>query len=232
MIQIENLRKHYKLGGEIVKAVDDISFEIKDAEMLAIIGPSGSGKSTTMQILGGLDRPDSGRVVVDEQDIAKLSRGKLAQYRNKKIGFIFQTFNLQPHLTAIENVELPLLFSQVSRRKRREMAKEALVKVGLADRLNHRPNELSGGQRQRVSIARALVNKPSIIFADEPTGNLDSKTGQSILELLRKLNKEEKVTIIIVTHDEYIARSTDRIIQIRDGKIIHDKDSAKELTKE
>ncbi|MEO6729497.1 MAG: ABC transporter ATP-binding protein [Candidatus Dojkabacteria bacterium] len=230
MIQVENLIKHYKLGGEIVKAVDDISFRIEDSEMLSIIGPSGSGKSTTMQILGGLDSPDSGTVVVDGQNIAKLSRGKLAQYRNKKIGFIFQTFNLQPHLTAIENVELPLLFSTVSRRKRREMAKDALIKVGLQDRLNHRPNELSGGQRQRVSIARALVNQPSIIFADEPTGNLDSKTGQSILELLRMLNKEEGVTIIIVTHDEYIAKSTDRIIQIKDGKIINDKVSEKALT--
>lgn len=219
MINVNNLKKFYKLGGETVKAVDGISFEIKDGEMLSIIGPSGSGKSTLMHILGGLDTADSGIVEVDGANIEELSGGRLARYRNKKIGFIFQTFNLQPHLTALENVELPLVFAGIRRGKRKQMAKEALVKVGLENRMNHKPNELSGGQRQRVSIARAIVNRPSIIFADEPTGNLDSKTGKSILELLRKLNQDEGVTVIIVTHDEYIARSTDRIIQIFDGKI-------------
>lgn len=207
------------MGGEVIKALDDISFEISDADMVSIIGPSGSGKSTLMHILGGLDRPNSGEVIVDDQDINKLSQKRLAEYRNRKIGFVFQTFNLQPNLTALENVELPLIFSGMSGRKRRELAKEALVKVGLYDRLKHKPNELSGGQRQRVSIARALVNNPSIIFADEPTGNLDSKTGDIILELLKELNKEEKVTIIIVTHDDYVAKAADRIIEVKDGKI-------------
>jgi putative ABC transport system ATP-binding protein len=220
MIKVINLKKHYNLGGEVVRAVDDISLEINDGEMVSIIGPSGSGKSTLMQILGGLDKSDNGKVIVDGQDISKLSSSKLAGYRNKKIGFIFQSFNLQPHLTALENVELPLIFSNYSRSKRKAMAQEALVKVGLADRLNHKPSELSGGQRQRVSIARAIVNKPVIIFADEPTGNLDSKSGEAILKLLKELNNEEKVTIIIVTHDGSIAEATDRIIKMKDGKII------------
>jgi putative ABC transport system ATP-binding protein len=219
MIKVQNLKKYYKLGGEEVRALDDVSFEIKDGEILSIIGPSGSGKSTLMHILGGLDSPDEGVVEVDDINLEKMSSAKLARYRNKKIGFIFQTFNLQPHLTALENVELPLIFAGHSSKRRKDMAREALIKVGLEKRMNHKPNELSGGQRQRVSIARAIVNKPTIIFADEPTGNLDSKTGKTILELLKKLNSEEGVTIIIVTHDEYIAKSTNRIIQIFDGKL-------------
>lgn len=219
MIKVQNLKKYYKLGGEEVRALDDVSFEIKDGEMLSIIGPSGSGKSTLMHILGGLDSPESGIVEVDDVNLEKISGAKLARYRNKKIGFIFQTFNLQPHLTALENVELPLIFGGIGRKRRSDMAKDALTKVGLEKRMNHKPNELSGGQRQRVSIARAIVNNPSIIFADEPTGNLDSKTGKTILELLKKLNTEEGVTVIIVTHDEYIAKSTNRIIQIFDGKL-------------
>lgn len=230
MIEIKNLKKYYKLGGEIVKAVDDISFNIEDGEMLSIIGPSGSGKTTLMHILGGLDAPDDGDVIVDGENLRKFSGKKLAEYRNKKVGFVFQTFNLQPHLTALENVELPLIISGVNQKKRKEMASIALEKVGLKDRMNHKPNELSGGQRQRVSIARALVNSPKIILADEPTGNLDSKTGDMILDLLKSLNKQEGVTIIIVTHDEYVARSCDKIIQIQDGKIKKNGDS--ELIKE
>jgi len=230
MIEIKNLKKYYKLGGEIVKAVDDISFNIEDGEMLSIIGPSGSGKTTLMHILGGLDTPGDGDVIVDGENLRSFSGKKLAEYRNKKVGFVFQTFNLQPHLTALENVELPLIISGVNQKKRKEMASIALEKVGLKDRMNHKPNELSGGQRQRVSIARALVNSPKIILADEPTGNLDSKTGDMILDLLKSLNKQEGVTIIIVTHDEYVARSCDKIIQIQDGKIKKNGDS--ELIKE
>lgn len=230
MIEITNLVKHYKLGGELVKAVDDISFVVEDSEMISIIGPSGSGKSTLMHIIGGLDTPQEGSIKVDGMDLASMKKSQLAKYRNKKIGFVFQTFNLQSHLTAEENVELPLVFAGIPKKKRRAMAKESLIKVGLGDRLKHKPNELSGGQRQRVSIARALVNSPSIILADEPTGNLDSKTGDIILQLLKDLNKQQKVTLIIVTHDEYVAKSCERIIQIKDGKISDSKDHAKLIT--
>jgi putative ABC transport system ATP-binding protein len=218
LIQVQNLKKYYTLGGETVKALDDISFEIKSGEMIAIMGPSGSGKSTLMHILGGLDKPDSGKVIVDDEDIAKLNSRKLADYRNKKIGFVFQTFNLQPHLTATENVELPLIFSKRSG-KRSVNAIEALKKVALGDRLNHKPSELSGGQRQRVSVARSIVNKPKILFADEPTGNLDTKNGRLILDLLKDLNKNEGITLIIVTHDSSVAAECDRILQIKDGKL-------------
>ncbi len=207
------------MGGETVEALKNVSLDIEQGEMVAIIGPSGSGKSTMMHILGGLDRPDSGEVFVDEESLSKLSQRKLADYRNKKIGFIFQTFNLQPDLTSIENVELPLIIAGKNSKERKKLAKEALTKVGLGDRLKHKPNELSGGQRQRVSIARALVNSPKIIFADEPTGNLDSKTGANVLELLKKLNKDEGVTIIIVTHDNDIAEQCDRIVRMKDGEI-------------
>ena len=230
MIKVSNLVKHYKLGGETVKAVDDVSFEVEDGEMISIIGPSGSGKSTLMHIIGGLDTPENGVIEVDGDNLKKLKKGQLAKYRNKKVGFVFQTFNLQTHLTAQENVELPLIFAGIPKKTRSELAKEALVKVGLQDRLKHKPNELSGGQRQRVSIARALVNSPSIILADEPTGNLDSKTGDMILSLLKDLNEQQKVTLIIVTHDEYVARACKRIIQIKDGKISDSKDGAKLIT--
>lgn len=219
MIKVEKLNKKYKMGGETVEALKNVSLDIEQGEMVAIIGPSGSGKSTMMHILGGLDRPDSGEVFVDEESLSKLSQRKLADYRNKKIGFIFQTFNLQPDLTSIENVELPLIIAGKNSKERKKLAKEALTKVGLGDRLKHKPNELSGGQRQRVSIARALVNSPKIIFADEPTGNLDSKTGANVLELLKKLNKDEGVTIIIVTHDNDIAEQCDRIVRMKDGEI-------------
>jgi len=219
MIKVINLKKYYELGGEIVKAVDDISFTVNQGEMIAIMGPSGSGKSTLMHILGGLDSPDAGSIEIDGIDLDSLKGKELAKYRNKMVGFVFQTFNLQPHLTARENVELPLIFANISAKDRKILAEEALVKVELIDRMNHKPNALSGGQRQRVSLARALVNKPKIILADEPTGNLDSKTGDVILKLLKDLNKEEGVTVIIVTHDKYVANSTNRIIQIFDGKI-------------
>ena len=189
LLETKNLVKEYKLGGEEVHALRSVSLKINEGEMVAIIGPSGSGKSTLMHILGGLDRPDSGEVFVDGENLSKLSQRKLAEYRNKKIGFIFQTFNLQPDLTATENVELPLVIAGKGSRERKKLAQEALEKVGLKDRVKHKPNELSGGQRQRVSIARALVNSPKIIFADEPTGNLDTKTGANVLALLKKLNQ-------------------------------------------
>lgn len=208
------------MGDEVVKALDDVTFNIESGEMIAIVGKSGSGKSTLMHILGGLDKPDSGLVKVNSHDISKLSSKKLANYRNEKVGFIFQSFNLQSHLTALENVELPMIFSSKNRKDRRKLAMSALEKVGLKERMHHRPSELSGGQRQRVSIARALVNKPEIIFADEPTGNLDSVTGEMILTLLKELNKEEKVTIAIVTHDNHIAKSVGRVVQLKDGKLV------------
>lgn len=220
-IELENLKKEYKMGTEVVYALDGVSLNIKEGEIIAVVGPSGSGKSTLMQIIGGLDKPTSGKVVVDNQDINKFSQRRLAQFRNKKIGFVFQTFNLQPDYTALENVELPLIFAGIRPKSRKAKSREAIVKVGLEDRINHRPSELSGGQRQRVSIARAIVNSPKIILADEPTGNLDSKNGKRILELLKKLNKEEGVTIIIVTHDANVAAQADRIINMQDGKIIN-----------
>lgn len=231
MIEVKNLKKYYELGGETVKALDGINLTIKQGEMIAVIGPSGSGKSTLMHLIGGLDKPDSGEIIVDGINLSDKNGKQLAEYRNKFIGFVFQTFNLQTHLTSLENVELPLIFSGLNKKVRREKALKALEKVGLLDRLKHRPGELSGGQRQRVSIARALVNSPKVIFADEPTGNLDSKTGDIILQLLKDLNEKDNVTIIIVTHDNYVAKATGRIIQIHDGKI-HENNIDKQLIEE
>ncbi len=221
LLETKNLVKEYKLGGEEVHALRSVSLKINEGEMVAIIGPSGSGKSTLMHILGGLDRPDSGEVFVDGENLSKLSQRKLAEYRNKKIGFIFQTFNLQPDLTATENVELPLVIAGKGSRERKKLAQEALEKVGLKDQVKHKTNELSGGQRKRISIARALINSPKIIFADEPTGNLDTKTGANVLALLKKLNQEDGVTLIIVTHDDEIASACDRVIKMRDGEIMN-----------
>jgi putative ABC transport system ATP-binding protein len=222
MIKLDNITKEYRMGEDIVHAVSGISLEIKEGEFVALVGPSGSGKSTTMHIIGGLDTPTSGRVVVDGQDLSRASDKELSRYRNEKIGFVFQAFNLHPTYTATENVALPLIFSGIGQRKRMKMAAEALEIVGLAERASHRPNQLSGGEKQRVSIARALVTQPKILLADEPTGNLDSRNGKHVMELLSQLNKEKGITLIIVTHDMEIAAVAGRIIKMRDGKIVED----------
>jgi putative ABC transport system ATP-binding protein len=223
MIKLENINKEYRMGEEIVHAVSGVSLEIKEGEFVALVGPSGSGKSTMMHIIGGLDTPTSGRVIVDGQNLSSASDKELSRYRNEKIGFVFQAFNLHPTYTATENVALPLIFSGIGQSNRMKMAAEALDIVGLAERASHRPNQLSGGERQRVSIARALVTQPKILLADEPTGNLDSKNGKNVMELLSQLNKEKGITLIIVTHDMEIAKEAGRIIKMRDGKIVEDE---------
>jgi putative ABC transport system ATP-binding protein len=217
MIEIDNITKVYQMGETEVRALDGVSLKIDDGEWAAITGPSGSGKSTLMAILGCLDSPTSGSYKLDGLDVAKMRDDELASVRNKKIGFVFQQFNLLARTSALENVELPLLYSSVNHR--RERAKAALEAVGLGDRIKHRPNELSGGQQQRVAIARALVTEPSILLADEPTGNLDSKTGAEIMKLFSELHGTRGITVIFVTHDPNIAANAHRVIHIRDGQI-------------
>lgn len=221
MISVKNLKKTYLLGGEEVHALDDVSLSIKEHEFVAIIGQSGSGKSTFMNMLGCLDRPDSGEITLDGTDILKCKEKELSVIRNKKIGFIFQQFYLLPKLSALENVELPLIYQGMQTKKRREKAVKALKAVGLEKRMNHKPNQLSGGQQQRVAIARALVGEPSLILADEPTGNLDSRSGKEIMMLLHNLH-EEGNTIVLITHDNNVAMEAPRQVQISDGKIIKD----------
>jgi len=216
VIVAQSLVKTYALGGNVVRALDGVSFEIAAGEMVAIRGPSGSGKSTLMHIIGCLDTPDSGTYVLGGEDVSKLGKDRLAEVRNQHIGFVFQTFNLLPRMSALENVELPIHYA--GRKDARENAAEALKIVGLADRMEHEPNQLSGGQRQRVAIARAIVTSPKILLADEPTGALDSKTGEEILALFKSLNEQGR-TIIIVTHDAAIARHCKREIFLRDGRI-------------
>ncbi|MFO1513839.1 MAG: ABC transporter ATP-binding protein [Verrucomicrobiota bacterium] len=218
LVEIRNVSKIYHLGGEEIRALDDVSLDIEPGEFISIIGPSGSGKSTLMQIVGCLDTPSKGTIKLDGTMIQDASPRQLASIRNRKIGFVFQFFNLLPKLTVLQNVELPMVYGGVAGRERRERAMKALELVNLANRSKHRPSQLSGGQQQRVAIARALVNDPKIIFADEPTGNLDSHTGELILQLFRKLSTEGR-TIILVTHDPEIAAITPRRIEIRDGKI-------------
>ena len=218
MIRMKKVSKCYKLGGENIHALDNVSFEIRDGEYVAITGPSGSGKSTLMNIIGCLDVPDSGSYDLAGISTARYSSRQLARLRGEHIGFIFQGFNLLNRLDAIENVELPLIYQKIGVRERRARAKEALDMVGLGDRLKHRPNQLSGGQQQRVAIARALAAKPQLILADEPTGNLDSKTGQDLMKLLRDLNESGK-TIVIITHDVHIASQAKRTLRIVDGHI-------------
>ena len=221
IIEIQDIKKHYQIGTVIVKALRSVSLDIRKNEYVAIMGPSGSGKSTLMNLLGCLDTPTSGSYVLNGTDVSKMEDDYLAEVRNKEIGFVFQTFNLLPRYTALENVTLPLIYAGIGKVERGKMAVEALEKVGLQDRMDHKPNELSGGQRQRVAIARALVNKPSIILADEPTGNLDSKTSIDIMGLLNDIHRNGN-TVILVTHEEDIARYAARIIRLFDGEVSQD----------
>ncbi len=218
MIELFEIYKIYKMGETEVYALNGVSLKIEKNEFVAILGPSGSGKSTLMNIIGCLDTPTSGRYILDGNEVSKLSDNQLAQIRNSKIGFVFQQFNLIPQLTALENVELPLIYKGVPASKRHRMAKEALERVGLLDRIHHRPRQLSGGQQQRVAIARALVTEPSIILADEPTGNLDSKSGAEIMSIFKQLHAQGS-TIVLITHDNNIAQQAKRIVRIQDGQI-------------
>ncbi|MBN1886245.1 MAG: ABC transporter ATP-binding protein [Candidatus Krumholzibacteriota bacterium] len=222
MIKVEQVRKIYEVGVQRIEAVAGVDLDIAENEYVAVMGPSGSGKSTFMNILGCLDTPTDGRYWLNGQEVSNLSDDDLAYIRNKEIGFVFQTFNLLPRATALQNVELPLIYGGVGAAERRRRATEALDRVGLGDRALHRPNELSGGQRQRVAIARALVNRPSIILADEPTGNLDSKTGQEIMQIFDSIYAAGN-TIVMVTHEEHIAKHSKRVIRLLDGRIEFDR---------
>ncbi len=219
VIRIQDITKVYQMGEVEVHALRGVSLQVEPGEMIAIMGPSGSGKSTLMNIIGCLDQPTSGTYWLNGEEVGQLSDDRLAAIRNREIGFVFQTFNLLPRTTALENVALPLIYGGIGRAERIRRAKEALEAVGLADRLHHSPTELSGGQQQRVAIARALVNRPSIILADEPTGNLDSRSGREVMTILQQLNRERGITVVLVTHDPIIARHTSRIIHLYDGYI-------------
>jgi putative ABC transport system ATP-binding protein len=223
MIQTENLTKVYQMGEDEVRALNGASFTIEKGEMLAIMGPSGSGKSTLMSIIGCLDVPTSGKYTLDGISVENMEDSKLSEIRGRKIGFVFQQFNLLARTSALENVMLPLTYAGIAGKERQQRAMEALERVGLSDRVHHAPNELSGGQQQRVAIARAIVNQPAILLADEPTGALDSKTGVEIMELFQSLHKDHGQTVILVTHDFYVARHTDRIIKLSDGHIMSDE---------
>jgi putative ABC transport system ATP-binding protein len=223
VIDAIELTKVYQMGDVEVRALRGTSLQVRRGELVAIMGPSGSGKSTLMNILGCLDQPTSGEYYLEGVEIDQLDDNQLANIRSKRIGFVFQTFNLLPRTTALSNVELPLVYGGIGGRQRRERAVAALEAVGLGDRLHHRPNELSGGQQQRVAIARALINEPSIILADEPTGNLDSKSGAEIMAIFQRLNVEDGITIIFVTHEPEIAQHTRRIVRIADGRIVDDR---------
>jgi len=227
MIEMRNICKSYQMGDNVVHALDQVDFAIAGREFVSIIGPSGSGKSTLMNIIGCLDLADEGAYLLDGQEITEYTENKLATIRNRKIGFIFQQFNLLPRMTAQENVELPLIYTGMRSRKRHKISEEVLERVGLADRMDHRPTELSGGQQQRVAIARALVTNPSLILADEPTGNLDSKTGQEILRTLHDLHQAGN-TIVLITHDPAVAAETPRHIRLHDGRVVHDTSRSEE----
>jgi putative ABC transport system ATP-binding protein len=231
VINIESITKVYSMGSVEVRALDGVSFDISDGDYVSIMGPSGSGKSTLMHIVGCLDRPSSGTYRLHGEDVSKLDDTELAHIRNRRIGFVFQQFNLLPRETVLGNVELPLMYAGVSGKERRRIAEEALARVGLADRMHHRPAEISGGQKQRVAIARALVNSPSLILADEPTGNLDSTTGGEILAILDSLNAEG-CTIVLVTHDRSVAERASRIVHLRDGSVERIEQLGAELSTE
>jgi len=218
LIELKKVKKYYRMGEEIIKALDGIDIQIKKGDFVAITGPSGSGKSTMMNMIGALDMATEGEIYLDNWDIEHLEESELAQIRGRKIGFVFQTFNLIPTLTASENIALPMIFQKISEEEINERIKKILKKVGLEHRKNHLPSELSGGERQRVAIARALANNPEVILADEPTGNLDSKTGKEIMKIFLDLNKQGK-TIILVTHDPNLTKYTSKVLKLRDGKI-------------
>lgn len=222
LLTLDNICKKYNQGDLAVMAIKNINLTIEKGEFVSIMGTSGSGKSTMMNILGCLDRPTTGHYFIEGEDVAQFNESRLADIRNKKIGFVFQSFNLLPKLSSVENVELPMVYAGVGRKQRRERAIEALVKVGLEKRIYHKPNELSGGQRQRVAIARALVNDPSILMADEPTGNLDTKSTYEVMGIFQQLN-DEGVTVVMVTHEPDVAQFTKRIVVFKDGDIISDK---------
>jgi ABC-type lipoprotein export system ATPase subunit len=224
LIKLVGVWKTYRMGEIDVHALRDVSLEVARGEFIAIMGASGSGKTTLMNILGCLDRPSSGSYWLDGEEVSRMSADKRAMIRNRKIGFVFQNFNLLPRTSALENVAMPLSYtaSHLTEKEARRRAKEVLERVGLGDRLHHEPSQLSGGQQQRVAIARALVNKPPLLLADEPTGNLDSKTGEEVLELFQELNREEGVTVVLVTHDPHVASHAERIIYIHDGQIVED----------
>jgi putative ABC transport system ATP-binding protein len=226
LIRLQNVVRRYQMGAETVHALRDLSLEIQRGEYVAIMGPSGSGKSTLMNLIGCLDTPTSGRYELNGANVGEMNDNQLAEVRNREIGFVFQTFNLLPRSNALHNVELPLIYAGMPAEERRKTALEAITQVGLADRMHHKPNELSGGQRQRVAVARALVNKPSILLADEPTGNLDSKTGAEIMALFGDLSRKGN-TIIVVTHEEDIAKQARRVIRLRDGLVSSDETMTK-----
>jgi putative ABC transport system ATP-binding protein len=230
-ITTENLCRHYPMGEALIRAVDGISIQVASGEFVALLGTSGSGKSSLLNLIAGLDRPTSGTVVIENNDLAKLSREELAKYRLHTVGMVFQSFNLLPSMTLIENVELPLRFAEVDRDKRDGLARQALDRVGLGARLRHRPTELSGGEQQRASLARALINRPRFLLADEPTGNLDSQTGTEIMNFIREFNETLGMTVIMVTHERALAeRNASRLIFLADGKLVGDQSNAASAT--
>jgi putative ABC transport system ATP-binding protein len=226
IISVENLSRHFEVGDETVYALDGVSIQISKGEFFGIGGASGSGKSTLLYIIGGMDRPTAGRVLVQGQDIGGMDENILADYRSKKVGFVYQSFHLVPTMTALQNVELPMVFTQMPLKLRRERAHYLLEAVGLGNRVNHRPTEMSGGQRQRVAIARAMSNQPAVILADEPTGNLDTRNGSEVVERLQSLCRSEQVTILIVSHDPNVLNATDRCIYLQDGHILEEETHA------
>lgn len=223
VIETQNLKKKYRMGKLDVSALNGVNLRVEAGEFMSIMGASGSGKTTLLNLIGALDRPTEGKVFIKENDIAGLDDNELAELRNREIGFVFQFFNLMARMSALKNVEMPMAFAGVPKEKRKGRATELLEEVGLEDRLDHRPTELSGGEQQRVAIARALVNDPSVVLCDEPTGNVDTETGKEIIEILRRMNREQRQTFVIVTHDPLVGGSVDRIARMQDGLIVEDK---------